>query len=133
MKFDKVVLPSNKKFGLFFAFVFFVFGAYSYVQISANIGLVWFLVSFSFLALSIVKPSLLSSLNKIWMRLGFLLGMIVSPIVLGIFFFLIFVPIGFAFRVFGRDELALKMYKRDTFWVSMSPEKTNEINFHNQF
>ena len=43
------------------------------------------------------------------MQLGLLLGMIISPIVLGIIFFGLFTPMSLLMKLFKRDELRLKL------------------------
>ena len=86
---DNFKLPSNRKFGFFFTFVFAVVAAYFYY--SANIVWVYGFVSVAsiFLLITLIKNEALLPLNKLWMRFGLLLGIIVSPIVLGIIFFVL--------------------------------------------
>jgi hypothetical protein len=43
------------------------------------------------------------------MRLGLLLGMVFSPVVLAVIFFGMIAPIGILLKVFRRDELRLKL------------------------
>ena len=50
------------------------------------------------------------------MKIGLLLGKIISPIVLGLIFFIIFTPIGIITRLFGRDELNLKTVSNKSSW-----------------
>ncbi len=64
------------------------------------------------------------------MRLGILLGMIISPIVLGIIFFGILTPYGIIMRIFRRDQLRLKKNSDNLRWLNKSSEKTN---FERQF
>ena len=51
------------------------------------------------------------------MRFGLVLGMVVSPIVLSIIFFGLFVPIGLVMRLSGRDELRLKFTHKESHWI----------------
>jgi len=60
---------------------------------------------------------LLTPFNKLWMRLGLLLGLIISPLVIGMIFFVLFVPIGILMRLFGRDELRLKSKAGGSYWI----------------
>ena len=107
----KTELPSNRKFGFFFTVVFLVASAYFYMKTN-TIGLYTFGgLAIIFLLITIIKAEILLPLNKLWMSLGHLIGMFVSPIVLGLIFFGIFTPIGFMMRIFGRDELQLKFQK----------------------
>ncbi|MDB2564391.1 SxtJ family membrane protein, partial [Amylibacter sp.] len=71
-------------------------------------------------------------LNKLWMSFGFLLGKIVSPLIIGIIFFALFTPIAVVMRLFGRDELRLRFKSKESHWInreiSMQPN-----SFRNQF
>tara|TARA_B100000989_G_scaffold297916_1_gene285253 strand:- start:23922 stop:24122 length:201 start_codon:yes stop_codon:yes gene_type:complete len=66
------------------------------------------------------------------MRFGFLLGIVISPVVLGIIFFGLFSPYGIIMRIFGRDELHLKKIKRKTYWKPRLNE-LSQTNFKRQF
>src|SRR2546427_13081356 len=52
-----------------------------------------------------VRPSLLHGPNLLWVKLGLWLNRLVSPIVAGLLFFLVFTPIGLLLRVLGKDPL----------------------------
>ena len=132
MNFKELQLPSNKKFGRFFSTVFLLLTIYLYFA-----GYVTFLVVSIILFLltaiiTLTKPSLLSPFNRFWMSIGFIIGRVVSPIVLGIIFFLVFSPIAIIMRLFGRDELNLKSKNADTFWKNRS-DKIKPESFKNQF
>lgn len=90
------------------------------------------LASVVFLIFSIVKAEVLLPLNKLWMRFGLVLSMLVSPIVLSIIFFGLFTPIAFVMRLSGRDELRLKFCKKPTHWI-VRKEQIKSENFRNQF
>ena len=133
MKFSEVTLPSNRKFGIFFFFVFMVVAVYFFwndmvLESSIAAG-----VSCIFLLVTIVKDDLLFPLNKLWMRFGLFLNLIVSPIVLGAIFFLIFTPVGLAMRLFGRDELDLKRQDLETYWKFRDSAERNKESFKQQF
>ena len=132
MNFKELQLPSNKKFGRFFSTVFLLLTIYFYF-----VGYITFLVvSISLFLLTVIitltKPSLLSPFNRFWMLIGFIIGRVVSPIVLGIIFFLVFSPIAIIMRLFGRDELNLKSKNADTFWKIRS-DKIKQESYKNQY
>ncbi len=54
---------------------------------------------------AIVAPQSLNPVYKGWMRFGLVLNRITTPIIMGVVFFLIFMPFGFVMRVFGKDPL----------------------------
>ncbi len=132
MKLPDIELPSNKKFGLFFTFVFLVI-AWRLFAHSANIlGSLAIFAAISFCVISLVKAEVLLPLNKGWMALGLLLGMIVSPIVLGVIYFGLFTPISLIMRAIGRDELGLKLQTSGSHW-KLRTEASAAGSFKNQF
>jgi len=132
MKFSEIELPSNKKFGFFFTFIFAAAAAYFYNSENMTWSLVFVAISFIFLLITMISDSLLLPLNKLWMRFGFLLGMIISPLVLGLIFFGLFTPIATLMRLSGRDQLRLKFYNKSSHWILRSdPIKSD--SFKNQF
>ena len=117
MKFSEVELPSNRKFGFFFTFVFAVAAAYFYHSADAIWAYLFIATALIFLLVTLVKSNALLPLNKLWTRFGLLLGMIVSPILLGIIFFGLFTPIALLMRLSGRDELRLKFNQKISHWI----------------
>ena len=132
MKFSEVELPSNKKFGFFFTLVFALVAGYFYVSESWTLAYPFSAAVVIFFAVTIVKADILLPLNKLWMRFGLLLGMIVSPIVLGVIFFGLFTPVAFLMRISGRDELRLKFKNKASHWISRS-EPIQADSFKHQF
>ena len=132
MKFSDIELPSNRKFGFFFTFVFAVVAAYFFNSTNMIWAYIFAIASLIFLVVTVAKTDILLPLNKLWMRFGLLLGMIVSPIVLGVIFFGLFTPIAFFMRLSGRDELRLKLSKKASHWISRSEPLKSE-SFKQQF
>ena len=132
MKFSEIELPSNRKFGFFFTFVFVVIAAYFYLSDNVTWAYVFSAAAITFLLVTLISSDALLPLNKLWMRFGILLGMIVSPIVLGIIFFVLFTPIAIFMRLIGRDELRLKFSQRSSHWISRS-EPIKSESFKQQF
>jgi len=134
MNFSDIELPSNKKFGIFFGGIFAIISAYFFVKSHVLIGSIFIGLSIIFALLAFTKSEALLPLNKLWMRFGLLLGLIVSPIVLGLIFFLIFMPIGLLMRLFGRDELRLKTKSAASYWKEREPSSSPAADsFKNQF
>jgi hypothetical protein len=132
MKLTNIKLPTNKKFGYFFSGVFLLASIYFFYLKSDNVGYIFSSLTIIFIITTFLKAELLLPLNKLWMRFGLLLGMIVSPIVLGVIFFGIFTPYGFVMRIMGRDEMNLKIFLKKSYWVIRS-NNSKQTNFKNQF
>ena len=132
MKFSEIKLPSNRKFGLFFTAIFLLASFYSYYVGSEIMVYILGTICGIFLIITIVNADVLLPLNKLWMKFGILLGMIVNPIIMGIIFFGIFTPIAIVMRLFGRDELRLSFKKKKTYWINRKPLKGFDL-FKKQF
>jgi len=132
MKYSGIKLPSNRKFGFFFTFVFAVIATYFYYSANITWAYVFTVTALIFLLITLLKSDALLPLNKLWMRLGILLGMIVSPIVLGIIFFGLFTPIAMLMRLSGRDALHLKYTQKTSHWISRA-ERIKSESFKHQF
>jgi hypothetical protein len=132
---DHFQLTSNKKFGYLFSGIFFLIGCFGYLKSVANLVVYCFLfTSFLIAIVSIAAPSYLSKLNKAWFLLGQALGKLVSPIVLGVIFFLLITPIGIITRIFGRDELCLNKRHKTSYWKDRKFSAEMDSNpFKNQF
>jgi Saxitoxin biosynthesis operon protein SxtJ len=88
-------------------------------------GVVWPLhlgVAIVFLAIALLRPNALSPLNRLWTRFGLLIGMIVSPIVLGLLFVLVVTPVGLLMRLTGKDPLRLRRESGvGSYWIVRNP------------
>ena len=132
MKLSEIELPTNRKFGLFFTFIFALAASYFYYYANIIWAYVFVAATLLFLIVTLVKSDALLPLNKLWMRFGLFLGIIVSPIVLGLIFFGMFTPISMLMRLSGRDELRLKFTQKKCHWISRS-EPIKSESFKIQF
>ena len=132
MKLSEIELPSNRKFGFFFTFVFAVIGAYFFYSEIMTWAYTFIIAAMTFLVVTLVKSDALLPLNKLWMRFGLLFGMIVSPIVLGVLFFGLFTPLAVLMRLSGRDEMRLRFSRKASHWITRS-EPIKSESFKHQF
>ena len=130
---SSINLPSNQKFGWFFAAVFTVAAAYAQWKGWNLVSLVTVIAAISFVAAALLSPQLLAPLNRLWYGLGMLLGKFVNPIVLGLIFFVLITPVSFATRLFGRDELKMKKRNVASYWTDRSPPGPPSDSFKNQY
>ncbi len=84
--------------------------------------------------LALVAPAVLGPLNKVWMQFSLLLSKIVQPIVLGVLFFVVLMPIGLLMRAGGKDLLNLKWSKTESsYWILRKPPGPAPETMKNQF
>jgi hypothetical protein len=87
-----------------------------------------------FLLFALVAPKVLAPLNKLWTKLGLLLGKIMAPIVLGLLLFLVVTPIGVLMRLLGKDPLRLRLdAKSKSYWIVRTPPGPAPDTMSNQF
>ena len=133
MRNAKLVLPSNRKFGLFFTAVFAVLGAIYYEGLFFGLGMILLGFALLFLAATIFVPGILKPLNILWMRLGMAMAVIVNPIVMGLIFFCLITPVSIVTRLFGRDELRMKARSGGSCWIRRDKAFNTKTDFKRQF
>ena len=108
---------SNKSFGLLFFAVFLILGLWP-LKNGENLNLYFIAASVGFLILGLLNSKLLSPLNKLWIKLGEILGIIIAPIVMALVYFVVLTPISIIVRILGKDLLGLKFLKeKETYWI----------------
>jgi len=95
----------------------------------------WALAVASVFALvAVLKPALLARLNRLWTKLGLLLGKVVSPIALGILFYGVLTPVALLMRLARKDPLRLKLdHQADSYWIVRKPPGPPPDSMGNQF
>lgn len=127
MRDKDIKISTNRSFGIVFFILFLLIALYPLVN-NGDIRL-WFLViSLIFLVLGIINSKILSPLNKIWFKFGIILGIIISPVIMGAIFFLVVTPIGLIMRLAGKDLLNLKYHDDKSYWVKKEDTKSNMKN-----
>ena len=120
----KIKVSSNKSFGIVFSIFFLLISVYP--LLNSDPIYYWSLfISFIFLVLGLMNSKILSPLNLLWFKFGILLGKIVSPVVMGIIFFLVVTPISIILKIFGKDVLNLKFNNNKTYWIEKNGPKSN--------
>ena len=124
---NSIKLPSEKSFGIIFSIIFFLL--YFFIFKNLYIKYIFLSLSFIFVVTSFIKPSLLKYLNKIWFRFGILLGNIISPIIMGLIFILVFLPISILLKIFKNDFMGVKINRNiNTYWKTKSIENNSMKN-----
>jgi len=124
---ENIKIGSNKSFGIVF-FVFFLLVGIFPLLSNENIRTWSIILSIVFLILGLLSSSILSPLNKIWFKFGILLGNIVSPVVLGIVFFIIVTPTSLIMKILAKDIIGLKKSIKKTYWIEKIETKSKMKN-----
>ena len=130
---EAVKLPSNRSFGLVFTVVFLIVGLAPLIKRGE---VRWWAVVLGslFLILGLLNSSVLTPLSRVWMKFGLLLHHIVSPVILGILFFLVVSPMAWALRILGKDPMRRALDKNAaSYWIIRDPPGPPRQSMQNQF
>jgi predicted membrane metal-binding protein len=130
---DTVVPASDRSFGMVFAAVFLIVGAWPLLD--GRSPRLWALGAAGLLALvTTFSPWLLRPLNAVWIRLGEFLHRLVTPVIMGLVFFLTVLPTALVMRALGKDHLRLKLDQDSpTYWIERQPPGPAPQTMNRQF
>ncbi len=130
---DEVETGSERGFGLVFAVVFAIVGLYPLLK-DAGVRPWALAIAGVFLGLALVAPRLLKPLNKLWFRFGMALNAIVTPLVMGLLFYVTVTPIALAMRLAGKDPLRLGFDSAaPSYWIERQPPGPDPQTMRRQF
>ena len=127
MNYKDIKIGSNRSFGVVFFVVFLLIGLWPILK--GNELRIWAIViSLIFLILGILNSKILTPFNKVWFRFGIFLGNFVSPIIMGIVFFLVVTPTGLIMKLFRKDLINLRKNNSSTYWIEKKDIKSSMKN-----
>ena len=124
---DDIKIGSNRSFGIIFSIVFLLIAIYPLIN-SEELRVWSLIIAIIFLVLGLINSKILTPLNKLWFKFGILLGRIVSPVIMGLIFFLVVTPIALIMRIIGKDLLNLKFNKDKSYWIEKTGPKSKMKN-----
>jgi hypothetical protein len=124
--------PSDRSFGWVFT-GFFLLTAFVPLLHHRPMRVWAIMISSGFLLITLVRPTLFSGANRLWMKLAYLLSRVMNPVVIGLLFFLVLTPMGFLLRLFGKDPLKLKPESQSSYWIARNPPGPPPGSMNNQF
>ena len=122
-----IKIGSNKSFGIVFAVVFSLIALWPLLK-GNEIRLWSLIISIIFLTLGLLNSRILTPLNKLWFKLGILLGNFIAPIIMGIIFFFVVTPTGIIMKLLRKDLIKLKKNNDDSYWIEKKEIKSSMKN-----
>ena len=127
MKNTEIKIGSNKSFGIVFFIVFLLIAIYPLIN-NGELRIWSLVVAIIFFILGLVNSKVLTPLNKLWFKFGLLLGKVISPLIMGIIFFLVVTPTALIMRIIGKDLLNLKFNNKKSYWIEKTGPKSKMKN-----
>ena len=122
-----IKISSNKSFGIVFAVVFSLIALWPLIK-GNEIRLWSLIIAIIFLMLGLLNSKILTPLNKLWFKLGILLGSLIAPIIMGIIFFFVVTPTGIIMKLLRKDLIKLKKNNDDSYWIEKKDIKSSMKN-----
>ena len=130
---EVVRISSERSFGLVFAGFFALLGALNLYN-GGTRWHYWFPMAALFAVLAYAAPRVLAPLNRLWAKFGLMLHLIISPVFLGILFYVCITPIGFLMRLAGKDPMRRRFEPAaKSYWIVREPPGPAPETFKNQF
>ena len=124
---DEIKISSNRSFGVVFFVVFLLIALYPLIN-NGEVRLWSLITSIVFLTLGLLNSKFLNPFNKLWFKFGIILGKIISPLIMGIIFFLVVTPTGLIMRLLRKDILNLKYNQNSSYWIEKKGPKSKMKN-----
>ncbi len=122
-----------RNFGLLVGGIFAVLGAW-FLYRGKPVG-PWFLgVGTPLIVLGLIAPAVLRHAYLAWMTLALILGLVVSTVLLTVFYFLVMTPIGLIARIAGKDFMTRRLDKTaKSYWIERKVEAVPVTRYEEQF
>ena len=124
MKNSKIKIGSNKSFGIVFFTVFLIIAIWPLLN-GYEIRYWSLIISIVFLILGILNSKILTPFNKIWFKIGILLGNVISTIIMSIIFFLVVTPTSIIMKILKKDLLNLKKNNKNSYWIEKRKQNSS--------
>ena len=129
----QVRLAAERDLGLVFA-AFFILVSLAPLRHGQPLRGWALLLSAGFLVVTAWRPMWLRPLNRLWSKLGFVMGQVTTPIITTLLFLVVVVPLGFILRLLGKDPLRLSFDRAaSTYWIERNPPGPAADSMSNQF
>lgn len=130
---EKIEGSSDRMFGLLFAAIFAGLALWPLLH-GEKIRFLALAVGGVFMVSALAWPRALSRMNREWMRFGLLLNRIISPVAIGVVYYLTLVPMGLAMRACGKKPLRLGFDPAAaSYWIQREPPGPDPQTMKDQF
>lgn len=131
---EKIEVGSPRGFGIVFGVVCGLVAAYALGLKGADWGLWFVALSALFFVAAFAFPKVLAPLNVAWFHFGMLLGSIITPLVMGLIFFVVVTPTGILKRFFskGPDQWSADS-QLESYWIERDPPGPEPQQLDRQF
>jgi len=129
---ERKLISQNRKFGYMVAGASLLLAGYRIFGRHQPWWWLLFGLGLLLMVMTIAAPGRLTALRSGWERLGHIMGIANTYVLLTLFYFFLLTPLALLMRLFGKDILKLKWQpKQSTYWEAAPPAR--ESRMENQF
>ena len=122
----RLTTKEGRSFGFTVGGAFLILGAILWWRgRSPTLILVFESLAGALLLAALLVPERLGPIRSAWMKLAEAISRVTTPIILGVMYFAVFVPIGLTMRLFGRNPLRPAPRTAASFWLPRSATTTH--------
>ena len=121
-----------KNFGFTIGFILLIIGVFLFVR-EKELFIFFFSIGSILIILGGIAPVMLKPFYKVWMIFAFIIGWIMTRVILSILFFSIITIIGIFTRLLGKDFLNLNLKNQKSYWNSRNREYELNQDYEKQF
>ncbi|MDK1378435.1 MULTISPECIES: SxtJ family membrane protein [unclassified Sinorhizobium] len=128
--------PSNRSFGYTVGGILFCIAVLRWWQAEHATPLTIALgsIGIALVILAYLAPDTLTTANRLWTKLGFLLFKVINPVVMLLIYVTTFIPIGVLLRLRGHDPLGTAFDRSaSTYWKARSANEPPPATMRNQY
>jgi hypothetical protein len=71
---------------------------------------------------------------RVWMRIALAISAVLTVVILGVCYYMLFMPVGLVMRAAGRDALRISWrHRQDSYWVGREPVEPSLERYRRQF
>ena len=124
-----------KKFGITMAVIFGIVSFSFYRHHHQTWSLAFVVLGVIFLFLGVLKSPALKIPQKLWMGLAFLMGGVMTKVIMTVIFYVMVTPLAFFAKIFGQNFLRPKHpgQKPGSYWIPSTITKENKEEYLRQF
>ena len=114
---NEIDLKELRKFSFTFCGALSILGGFVLWR-KGEIGLLFWCIGIVILLVGLTKPRLLGPIHKGWMGVSFLMGFLMTHVILALMYYLVLTPMGLVMKTLRRDSLRLKHNQNaKSYWV----------------
>ena len=121
-----------RDFGILFGILFLILGFWQ-PKLGFHFRFEFIAVGTLFCCLSFIFPKIFIPFAAVWRFISVALHFVMSPVILGVLYFLVLAPVGIIFRIFKWNPLRRNLGEMESYWIIRNPPGPSSESFRKQF